>query len=151
LKRFDFRLDSVLNWRKLQSQQEQATLEKIAHSKKLIEQQQAEVAGQIAATANLLSLQGSVEASELHYLAANRLHLRKVQDTLRRKNAECTLAMDAQRHRCMEADRKQKLIEKMKAKQFSAWEKDVARDTEQTAAELFLAAHIRGNNTRAED
>ncbi len=149
MRRFRFRLESVLGWRLIQLELEETKLQRLLEELRGLESRQAalEVA-KAEAERSVLSLQ-VVEAQELRALEAHRLHLASEKARLREQQADCAARIAAQRDAVRKAEQNLRLLEKIKQRRFAEWAREVDKEQESLAAEVFLARWQR--NSRLAD
>jgi flagellar export protein FliJ len=143
MKRFIFPLQRVMDWRTLQVRAEE---EKLANL-----QQQAEALAlkETALTAAVLNSEiellkrPSIEGSDLQALSLfqERVHKERANLQVRRKQFE--LQVVEQRKRLLKARRDVRVLEKLKESRLRTWTYLSDRETENTAAESFLAKWAR--------
>jgi hypothetical protein len=144
MKRFVFPLQRVMDWRTLQVRSEEE--EKLANL-----QQQAEALAlreNALTTAELnseieLLKRPSIEGSDLQALALfqERVHKERANLQVRRKQFEAQVV--EQRKRLLKARRDVRVLEKLKESRLRTWTYMSDRETENTAAESFLAKWAR--------
>jgi flagellar export protein FliJ len=142
LKRFEFRLESVLRFRNQQAAAEESRLGalrgELQSCEKDCERLQAE---RITNKEQLLSeaepmamLLGATDSYSEFLQVRERFAAVRVR--------ECQRKVDQQRLRLIEAQRQTKLIEKLKEAAQIAWRKDESREDDASAAEAHLAAFL---------
>ena len=143
MRRFVFPLQRVMDWRTLQVRSEE---EKLANL-----QQQAEALAlkETALTAAVLNSEiellkrPSIEGSDLQALSLfqERVHKERANLQVRRKQFEVQVV--EQRKRLLKARRDVRVLEKLKDSRLRTWTYLSDRETENTAAESFLAKWAR--------
>ncbi|MCL6545765.1 MAG: hypothetical protein K6T61_11090 [Bryobacteraceae bacterium] len=139
MRRFQFRLERVLSWRKTQLELEEYRLRQLSAALEAIERNKARLAAErTLAESQLLSrtqLNGQELAAHSAYLAA--LHREEKQTEHRRQQQQRLI--EAQLQRVTEARRQCRLLERLRARAWSAWQAELDRETEALAAEAHLA------------
>ena len=139
MRSFQFPLRQALDWRRTQLELEENQLRKLAGT--LEEVRLAAVRLDLAKDRAEQSVRhaAQVEGADLWALAAYRGRL--IADLLalagRRRAIEEQIA--AQRKKVLEAQRQCRLLEKLEERRRAAWRRDAERETEELAAESFLA------------
>jgi len=143
MKRFEFRLERVREWRFVRMELEQARLEELfgeLHSLEAAERrlaaeiEEAERGVQAAATG-----QRAVEGHQFVELDEYRLYVRRQEQRLAAQKAEVRERIAAQRERLLLARRDYRLLEKLKEKAFKQWQAGYDKEIENLASEMFLA------------
>ena len=139
MRRFRFRLESVLGWRLIQLELEETQLQGLFGELRQLESRQAALeAAKAEAERSVLSLQ-VVEAQELGALEAHRLHLASEKARLREQQADCAVRIATQRDAVRKAEQNLRLLERIKQRRFAEWAREVDKEQESLAAEVFLA------------
>jgi len=139
MKRFRFSLESVRRWRQSRLEQEQALLQGLLAERAAIQERirQRELERREAEQAVLGA--SFIQAGELAALEAHRRWLAQERARLEQAAADCENRIAAQREKVQEAQRKVRLIEKLKERRLAEWEAEAARELEALAAETYLA------------
>jgi flagellar export protein FliJ len=139
VRKFQFRLERVLGWRKTQLELEEHRLRQLSAELEAIERNKARLAAErTLAEHQLLSrtqLNGQELAAHSAYLAA--LHREEKQAERQRQQQQRLI--EAQLQRVTEARRQCRLLERLKARAWNAWQAELDRETEALAAEAHLA------------
>jgi hypothetical protein len=138
MKRFRFPLDSVLRWRELTLEQEEAKLRRL-----LVEEQRIVLAieqthAEGVAAEQAIREQREMMSTDLRSLAAFRLHLEDRRKALVQRKAEQAALIEAQRQVVLEAERRFQLLVKLKNRRASEWQYEAGREAETFAQEAFL-------------
>jgi flagellar export protein FliJ len=139
MKRFEFRLERVRDFRRQQLELEEAKLERLDAERQELEAESARIESETVRTRDLLMVTTSAEAREL---AAADLYLRHLADVRKRhdeKVAGFQARIHKQREAVIEARRRVRLMEKLEQQQLSDWTAESDREQENVASELFLA------------
>lgn len=143
MKRFAYPLDRVLAWRRLESDRERGKLEslhaELAQTRAAIERLTVESEGATRALATATGLTGADLAGLALHGRLSRI--RGVQ--LAADESRLKLSATAQRQRCFDAERAVKLLERLRERRLSEWQKEFDREMERTASELHLARVAR--------
>jgi flagellar export protein FliJ len=145
MKAFYFPLQRVLEWRELQTRQEEEKLSTIQNKlAELLHRESALTAAQLNAEMNLLG-RPVVDATEFRALAAFQLRVRgeKVSLVAARKNLEIQIA--EQRKRLLKVRKDCKILENLKDRRKQAWTYLSERELENTAAESYISNWARAN------
>jgi len=140
MKRFAFRLESVLRWREAQTRlreadlqrqlgQRSAVLSRIAEIRKERARSHGEARGPIVSVAELKMLDEYVRTSlERERVEVSELH-------------EVDLMCDSARSAYADARRNERLLRMLREKALLQWNIDMLREVEAQAAEAYLASH----------
>lgn len=139
MKRFVFRLESVLRWRRSLFEQEQNRLHALVAERDaiLLRLKELEELRQRAEQALLEA--PAVTGSELTALEAYRRRLNLERARKQQELTDCEARIEAQRQRVLEAQRRVRLLERLRERRFSEWEAELNRELEALAAESYLA------------
>jgi flagellar export protein FliJ len=139
VKRFEFSLARVRDFRRRQLEVEEAKLEVLRVERQQLEVESLRLKNEVAGTRNSLMVTGSVEAQEL-VAADNYLHCLATEGKRQAaKLADWRERTARQRQTMLEAKRRVRLLEKLEEKQFRSWKEEADRQQESLAAELYLA------------
>jgi hypothetical protein len=141
MKKYSFPLDRVLDWKTVVAEREQITLQTL--------QQRQE-----ALTESLLNLSDRIDdlsrdahtadsGHDLAYTAQARSVLlrQKMRTEQEHATGETLIASQQVKYRAAEIQRK--LIDKLKGRSYEEWSAELARETDATAADLYLSAWNR--------
>lgn len=144
MKRFRFRLESVLKWRALQLELEEARLQDLfAELRKLGARREALAAGRAGSERAVLTL-AVIEAQQLQALDAHRRWVTAERERLARQESACTARIASQRERVRKAEQNLRLFEKVKQRRLADWSRGLDKEYETLAAEGFLVRWQRG-------
>jgi hypothetical protein len=139
MKRFNFPLDRVRRWRQeqvnveeLKLQQLRAELERLAVSKRLIQDELSKMQRQVLG-------QASIQSNELAALDSYRIYIRGRIRGLENREWERGTKLIEQRAKVIEARRRFELLEQLRKKSLGTWKTALDKEQEDLAAELFLA------------
>ena len=143
MRRFDFSLERVRQFRREQAEIEEAKLGALLAERRKIERQR-EVLAEQRAEAERLALQLPVRSAvELGAVDAFGRHVRSERERLARKIVECDARITGQRRSVAEAQRRYRLLEKLKERRMNEWRREYDRELEILAAEAYLAGWSR--------
>ncbi len=138
MRRFQFRLETVLGWRRLQVETEEVKLRGLFEDLRTVEAASERVQNKKAEAEREVLYADSTSATELAALEAHRAHAGRELERLGRERLQCERRIAAQRERLVEAERGMRLLEKLREKQLAEWNRTANREQEAAAAELFL-------------
>lgn len=139
MKRFEFRLAKVRDYRRQQLEVEEAKLEVLLAERKQLDAESARLEREASGTRQSLMVTGSAEAQEL--IAADR-YLRYLAAEAKRqaaRMAEWQERAHKQEAAMVAARRRVRLLEKLEAKELRLWTAETDREQENLSAELYLA------------
>jgi hypothetical protein len=139
MKRFEFRLDRVLEWRRTQLEIELAQLGAFTGEALAVDRRRDQVQADYSAAERSLLSSTSVEAGELGALDRYRVWSRQESQRLAVRRAEWEQKISAQREKVIEARRGCRLLERLKQKRLAEWTVEFDREIENLAGELYLA------------
>ena len=141
---FRFRLEKVLEWRRLQLEREEARFRSQADALAAIERSRAELeAAGIRAEAQVREW-NPLAGNDLAALSAYRAHVRKSEIRLAEEREACRLELAARKRTLLEAQQRCRLLERLKERRFAEWREDLDRELQELASESFLARWDRG-------
>ncbi len=138
MRRFHFRLETVLGWRQAQVDAEEVKLRRLFEELRRLELARERVRLEKTKAERAVLYAPSTGAAELEALASHRALCAREMERLATERARCERLIAEQRQRLVEAERAMRLIEKLRERQFSEWHTAVNREQEEAAAELFL-------------
>ena len=143
MKRFQFPLQRVLEWRSLhmRSAEEQLTRLQEEHAG-LVHRENSLRAAELKAEMGLLKLP-TMDGSDLQSLGAFQLRIRSERAQLLEARAKCQAEIVKQRTRVLIARRDFKVVEKLKERRLQSWTYLTDREIENTAAEAYLSRWAR--------
>jgi flagellar export protein FliJ len=139
MKRFEFRLARVRDFRRQQLEEEEAKLEVLRAERRQLEAESLRLENEAAGIRNSLMVTGSVEAQDL--VAADRyLHYLAMEGKRQAaKMADWQERTAKQQQAMVEARRRVRLLEMLEEKQLRLWKEEADREQENLSAELYLA------------
>ncbi|MEO7144960.1 MAG: hypothetical protein ABI165_15795, partial [Bryobacteraceae bacterium] len=139
MKKFNFPLDRILQYRGNQVQLEESKLERLFATRGGIELRRRQLHLQRAENETALFASPSIASSELAALDQFRQFVDAQDHIMDRQLVQCDARIAAQRTRVLEARRQHQLLEKLRDKRAAHWQSECDRELEQQAAESFLA------------
>ncbi len=139
MKKFHFPLERVRDWRGKQVSLEEAKLERLNGEKCGVDAQLAALAQERTANETAVLRVDSIDALELRALDEYRRFARFRQATLERERAEWDRQIAEQRANIMEAQRKVRLLDKLRERKHKLWEAGFDKEIEEQGAEAFRA------------
>jgi hypothetical protein len=148
LKRFVFPFERLMEWRERCAENERVKLQQLHGLRSNLAESRAQLdasildasappeAGALAASADLQHLAGYVEAL--------RLRERAVQTA----QQDCHNAILTQTDSCLNADREHELLLRLRERKAAVWQHDFYRESEQTAADSWLAGRSRAGSSQ---
>ena len=147
MKRFQFQLQTALDWRKRRMETEQARLDELLVREEQLQQAlEGTTRDRAQAEADLLrgkSLDAADFAALDGYLRALDHQKRRLQGAM----AETQQAIARQRQLLMTAMRDYRLIEKLKERRMGEWQRQFEREVEAEATELYLSKRARSQTS----
>ncbi len=137
--RFQFRIESVLNWRRTQLDAEEARLKQLVAERAQADREIASLDTERARAEMQMREARAIPAGELWALAGYREGARRRAAALQGKRRECDLRVDAQRQKVAEARRRFRLLERLRERRWAEWEYLEQREQESLAGDAYLA------------
>lgn len=141
MKRFEFRLDRVLEWKTVVAQQEQAALDSLHQEKQEITQSLQNLNDRINDLSE--SSYSAESAQELAYAASARSALLRDRSRTENLSDACDNKIAAQQEKYRSADTERRLVGKLKERSYGEWSAEVSREMEATASDLYLGGWNR--------
>ncbi|HZT40525.1 MAG TPA: hypothetical protein VFA28_21725 [Bryobacteraceae bacterium] len=139
MKRFDFPLERVREWREKQAAAEEAKLERLLGELSAIEAASAELERERERNEQMIVRAEGVTALDLRALDGFRRYVKAERARIENLRADCQKRVAAQRAAILEARRRFQLLERLKQRRLYAWTADLNRELEANAAEAYLA------------
>jgi hypothetical protein len=139
MRSFQFRLETVLGWRRLHLDLEETRLQRLFEELRQVDLAEDRLDAEKAEADRAVLYSASVEAQELAALDRHRLHVARVKERLRQERADCQRRIAAQREQVLKAERDVRLLEKLRERRLVEWQTAADREQEALASELFLA------------
>jgi flagellar export protein FliJ len=139
MRNFRFSLERILGWRSAELQAEEAALAPLFADRTRLEVAREQVRAARERAASDLVAAGAVDGRDLEALAGYRLRLERDLIAIEHRLAQRRQEIAAQRARVLEAQRRVRLLEKLRARRLAEWQTAWQRESENFAAETFLA------------
>ncbi len=139
MKKFDFPLERVRQWREKQLTLEEAKLQQLFSEKSLIEQRRELLEHEAEESAATVLRAKAMESAELQAIDAFRRHVVAQRGVIASLIAQCETRIVAQRVQLTEARRRCELLNKLKQKNLKAWTAEFSKEIEAQAGEIYLA------------
>jgi len=141
MKKFNFRLDSVLRLRQLELGVEKEKLQRILTEITRFERTLAALAGERSAAQDFVQKQASAGSTELRSLSAFLMGVDTRATTLRTNIERGRKLFEEQRQRVITVERSERLLLKLKDKRLVEWQLEGDRELEALAQEAWNAGH----------
>jgi flagellar export protein FliJ len=143
VKKFDFPLARVMDFRRLQARLEEVKLEALyAELRALDAREAASIQLKVQSEKELKSAK-SVTGFDLEVFDAYRKALQEDQKRMDKARADCRKRIDAQLAVLTIKRRDVKLLEHLKEQRFEKWEKAMFKEIDQQADEAYLAKFVK--------
>ena len=139
MKRFEFQLARVRDYRCQQLEVEEVKLQSLLTERKALESEKLRLENEVADARRSLMVTGSAESQELVFLDSYLRHLAAEKKRHAIKVADWQARALKQREAVVDARRRVLLMEKLEVRQFEEWKTALNREQENLAAELYLA------------
>lgn len=139
MKRFEFPLERVRQWREKQASIEEARMERLLAELQSVEARRAELEHERSSNELAVIRARSADSSELQAIEGFRRYVRAQHRVLSNARADCERKIEEQRQRIIEARREAQLLDKLKERRLTAWRIEFDKDIEAQAAEAYLA------------
>jgi hypothetical protein len=139
MKKFEFRLSRVLDYRLEEAGVERTRLGSLLHQEKEIEDEECFLQGQLTEARDEAMSDGILSGAILQTLAEFKRYVGDRMINLEIKKTELQSRIREQRLRVLEAERRVNLLLKLKARKLDAWTEAQARELEALAADSFMA------------
>lgn len=136
---FRFRLERVLQLRRVQLELEEAKLRQAAAALAAIDREQSALETRAASAEVEVRRWSEVAGRDLAALEDFRAHARSQQQLLAARRAQAVRDLAAQETAMLEARRRCRLLERLKERRWSEWRAASDRELEEIAAESWLA------------
>lgn len=143
MKAFHFSLESVLRWRSQQLEAQRWELEKLHAERKTLLDRQQTLSRQAQQAGRRIASEPDICGAELQQLQAYQFFAASECRALARLLAACELRIEHQRRQVLEAERKERLLKRLRDRRQAEWQSEVDREWESVAAETYLASRRR--------
>jgi hypothetical protein len=142
MRRFQFRLESVLGWRAVELELEEGRLERLFTERRGWEEEALALEARRHESAQLIAAK-TLDGQQLAALSYHRHYLERQSARIAAQRADCEKRIAAQQQRLVEAERKVRLLERLKERRLAEWTLDFNREMEALASETFLSKWAR--------
>ncbi len=139
MKPFRFRLERVLAWRRTELEVEQFKTRQLAAGLERIEQARYQLLAARAASERSVLDAGRVDGLDLEAHASHLALLARRDRELQARRVEAERSLAAQRAKLVEAQRRCRLLERLRGRRLEEWQAEASRELENFAAETHLA------------
>jgi hypothetical protein len=139
MKKFHFRGERVLEWRRLQARAEESKLETIHAELRGIDAKEQELREQAAAAERAIQTNRDVTDLDLAALAEFRRHTASERSRLNGMRADARRRLARQMDSVVRAQRAVKLLENLRERRWRAWQAEMNRETDREAGESYMA------------
>jgi flagellar export protein FliJ len=139
MKKFDFPLSRVMDFRRMQARLEEIKLEGLYAGLRAIDAREASLVQQRTQSETALKSAPSVTGHELEVFSAYGAAMKAEQKRMDKTRVECRKRIDAQLAILTVKRRQVKLLEKLKDQRFDKWEKEMFKEIDQQAEEAYLS------------
>ena len=146
MRRFQFPFDRVMEWRDRRAESERLELQRLHTVRTSLASSRADIEAVVTSSRVVPTGSEVTSACDLQQLAAYLDGLRRQEQVLRAKEAECHQAVTRQTEVCVNANRDHKLLVKLRDRRLASWTSELDRETEHAAAESWLAGRARAGS-----
>ncbi len=139
MKSFHFRLEKVLEWRRTQLELEENNFRKQVAALAELDRQAAEIEAAGQRSEAIVRTWNPVAGGELEALDRFRLHVKARELEMEIPRGEARRRLAAQQEVMLEARRRLRLLEKLRARRVAEWQAACDKELEEMASESFLA------------
>jgi flagellar export protein FliJ len=143
VKKFDFPLTRVMDFRRMQARLEEIKLEALYAELRAIDAREVSSIQQKVQSEKELKSAKSVTGFDLEVFDAFRQALKEDQKRMDKARADCRKRIDAQLAVLTIKRREVKLLEHLKERRFEKWEKQMFKEIDQQADEAYLARFVK--------
>ena len=140
--RFQFRLGSVLGWRAVELELEEGRLERLFTERRRRDAEALALEVRSRESAQLITAR-TLDGQQLAALSYHRHYLEREGARMAAQRADCAKRIAAQQQRVVEAERKVRLLERLKERRLAEWNLEFNREMEALASETFLSKWAR--------
>ncbi len=139
MKPFRFRLEKVLEWRRLELEREEARFRQQTAALAAIDRNRAELEASGIRAESEVRQWRHVAGADLYALDAYRLEVRRGQARLAEKRRECEQQLADRQRALVEAQRRCRLLERLKERRLDEWKHELDHELQELGQESFLA------------
>ncbi len=149
MKKFEFRLSRVLEYRQEEAGLERTRLGSLQSQEKGLEDERRSLEGQLVEAREVTIGDSALCGSTLQTLAQFKRYVSERTAQLQREKASLQLKIREQRLRVLETDRRVNLLLKLKDRKQQAWTREEGRELEALAADSYMAKLAAQRRLRA--
>jgi flagellar export protein FliJ len=139
---FQFRLEKVLDWRRIEFERERGRFQGLVAERNHREAARAElIAARLKADLELVSAT-TIEGRDIAAITGYRIRLDKERQLAEGRLADCRARLEAQRTQMIEAQRRLRLLEKLRLRRHQQWRTEMDGELERFASEAHLARWV---------
>ncbi len=146
MKAFQFRLERVLDWRRVQLEIEETKFQEQLAAAAQLDAARAELEAAAVSSEVAVRAWRPLSGGDLEALGRFRDHVYERQQAIAALRAECQQQLAAQERAMQDARRRCRLLERLKERHYAEWQAASDRESEQLAAEAHLAGLTRLNS-----
>ncbi|MGA7413908.1 MAG: hypothetical protein WBW33_25755 [Bryobacteraceae bacterium] len=139
MKRFEFRLSRVLDFRREQAELEQSRLQGLLAQVQRIDDEKDSLQSQATDARDQITRSASVSGEELSALSGFERHIRNRTALLDQERHETQLQVRRQQAIVVESERKVTLLLKLRQRKLSSWTLEEQKELEALSAESYLS------------
>ena len=147
MKRFQFPYERVMEWRDKLAEKERAELQRLHGTRSELEGALARLQATIGECGMRPESGHNVHAMELQHTARYVQALRTQQQAVGKERQNCQTAIVRQTAVCVKARRDHELLVRLRDRRFTAWTSELNRETENSAADSWLAGRSRSSTS----
>jgi flagellar export protein FliJ len=136
---FRFRLEKVLAWRRTELEVEQYKTRQLAAQIESLEHERNQTLAERTAAEGRLLGAPSAAGAHLEAHAAYLAHLERRAAVLKQRRAQLEVQLAGQQKRLLDAQRRCRLLERLRGRRHEEWQAEAERELENFAAEMHLA------------
>lgn len=139
MKRFEFPLERVRQWREKRVSIEEARMERLTAELQAVETRRAELEQERSSNELAVMRTGAVDSAQLQAMEGFGRYVRAQRTVLANARIDCERKIAEQRQRIIEARREAQLLDKLRERRLTTWQIEFDKDIEAQAAEAYLA------------
>jgi flagellar export protein FliJ len=143
MKKFNFPLARVMDFRRMQARVEEVKLEALYAELRAIDAREVALIQEKVQAEKTLKSAKSVTGFELEVFDSYRQAMAEDQKRMDKARADCRKRIDAQLAVLTAKRRDVKLLEHLKENRFERWEKEMFKEIDQLAEEAYLAKFVK--------
>jgi flagellar export protein FliJ len=151
MKAFEFRLDRIAEFRRQEAEVARGRLEALLSELNRLNGERAALANRGAEARSSVADRPDVSGEEWLALSQFQDYLGRCAKHIDEKERQFRAAIDRQRAVVVEADRRVKLLERLRERKFHEWKTESERELDALAADSHLARIVSGRSVRRMD